>query len=328
MLASAAALVVLGTGWVHPGKVREAVRGSARESIARRATTHAGARWAGARSGDFRADGLVEEVARLVGATMHGPEAFAAHVGDVHARNAVDEVSLGVRALLAAGSTPSRGRHATVVRAALDWIEARLGHLDGTSLASALAACVEGAMSQGERLPSLATHAERLAGEVVSRPDTFCAARIPARVIADAGVSLTLSAALGGDRGLVGQARALLAAHLAQRLAAEVEGDAAIGTRAAMLFAFPDLVRSDPATESDPSGPFPLSSDRWLAGRGASARHLAWSFFPSEAHWAGFQAKLIAFGRGQGRASLKDVAAMSLAVSVYHDGLSGGDRPV
>jgi hypothetical protein len=224
--------------------------------------------------------------------------------------------------LLASGSTTRLGPHADAVLGALDWIERRLPGMSGAELARALAAYLEGAMiTGGDRLVIGVRHADRLARELVIDPSSLWAWSVSAPVLADAGICMTWGAGLGMDLHLAERARRLLADHLGTRV--RHGGDVAIAARIALLFAFRDLVDSQQLMAELT---YQRHNPHWLAGDLRGLHMLSWSILPSATDWARFKQRLRSLAMGFRPRSMRDAAALCLALSVYYAAPGGSPQ--
>lgn len=227
----------------------------------------------------------------------------------------VPQLTLALRALLAAGSTPRMGPHQATVRRCAEYLEQRVAGLQGGELASALAGLMDLAVVTGRRMETLvAEHSDRLThsifqaetpvvAEVTEEAEPAPSAhrsqswrqdnrpsllhwQTPAAQLADAGRVLQLAPAFGAEPKLTNWARTLLAAHLDERInASSMERPDLL---AAQLYGFADLVDR-------------AAIDRklllWRAQNlvpehYVALHHLSWSQFPARPGWSRFQREL------------------------------------
>lgn len=230
----------------------------------------------------------------------------------------IEAVSLGLRALLAAGSTTVRGSHRAVVRRALDRLQAVLPELEGPAHATALAACLEAYLvMDGERIGVVSKEIARFTEEQIERIDrpviivrkgphsvfeNLPAPRTrrrevnlgppmntwscPLGALADAGVLLRVAPALGVAPERAARVRQAFFDHLQYR--GYRSGAIGAGARAALLFSYSDL--ADRAGLRESLRGYCVNPDRF--GRDLRAVHyLAWGIFPG-AGWARFNRAL------------------------------------
>jgi len=259
-------------------------------------------------------------------ATALAQQALAA----IHDRSAgVEEMALAVRALLASGSTRRLGHH-RAVSAALEFLEERVGALEGGELASALAALTDYAVvSQGRAANLVARHTTRLAMSMLQLPASRPTHDSPQlgdpsaqdrsellkfttsiAALADAGHVLRLAPAFGVHPTLARRARLLAAAHLEERLTiGQGERPAVV---AALLYGFGDLVQR---RELDNKlllwGPAVVAGEDLVA-----LHHLAWSQFPPRPGWAEFQRQLRGLATLKTPHEIRDTSALLLALSM------------
>ncbi len=228
----------------------------------------------------------------------------------------VEALSLGLRALLASGSTTVRGRHSRAVRLALRRLEGILPRLEGAELTTALAAYLEVAnVTGGGRLERLSAELTRLVesqahllvttavlapraieASVINHPEpvhVWARRReaalpmnrwaCPLGALADAGLLLRVAPALGVSAREAALVRNAIYDHL-HEVRSKEPGSRGVAADAAMLFSFSDLADRD-ALRANLHG-HALQPD--LFGRDIRAVHfLAWSIFPG-AGWARF----------------------------------------
>jgi len=204
-------------------------------------------------SADPRTRARIENLASAVAADLRAADPKTA---------SIEELSLGMRALLLSGSTTQRGPHARVVRATLDILEHRLPKLQGEELVVALGGYLEAALlTGGHRLDILATQVSRFAQSqhrlldrkkvVLETPlqegvhpnapalalDTWST---DIGVLADAGLLLRLAPALGVPGTIASELRDAFRRHLEERAKRGGVGGAA--AQSVLFVSYSDLV--------------------------------------------------------------------------------------
>lgn len=243
----------------------------------------------------------------------------------------VVDVARALRALLAAGSTLRIG-HREAVAAAVEFLEQRVGGLEGGELASALAALTDFAVVTGGRAASLvAEHGERLANSVQVLPagrsahssSSFASPAergrppllgfsTPVSQLADAGRVLQLAPAFGVHPIRAHEARLLMAAHLEERLAQSASERPEV--LAAMLYGFSDLIERNALDRRLLLWPATLLADQDLV----ALHHLAWSQFPLRPGWTEFQRQLRAVATLKTPSDVGDAAALLLSLAMNY----------
>ncbi|MEM7199478.1 MAG: hypothetical protein AAF628_04380 [Planctomycetota bacterium] len=236
-------------------------------------------------------------------------------------------VALGLRALLASGSSFRLGHRDTVGRAN-EHLRRGLNELSDAELATALAALTDVAVVAGGQAADLVReHAERLAVRVMAPParrghhgapglapsgqlrSALLSFATPTGSLADAGRVFRLAPAFGVHPAVAERARQLVAAHLEERLAAQ--GDGRPDLLAAQLYGFADLVdRRDVGRKLRLWRPALLARDHYVA-----LHHLAWSQLPPGPGWAKFQRELRELATLPTPRDLGDAAALLLGLS-------------
>jgi hypothetical protein len=265
---------------------------------------------------DERTRASIETLASAVAADLLQP-------GEV---TDVTELSLGLRALLGAGSTTLRGPHQAIVRRTLNRLESLLPRLHGADLAVALAGYLEGALVTGgdrlltaeSRLDILARHLRRFTAEqhaaiaraepLVPRrgplPSVFtslprplvmraepsvtsmCEWSCPVGALGDAGLLLRVAPALGVPATAAASVRAAFARHLTERGAEPTA--AAAAARAALLYSYGDLIDREAVRQSLLG--YCLTPELF-AGELRAVHCLAWGVFPGPG-WSRFTQSL------------------------------------
>jgi len=229
----------------------------------------------------------------------------------------VVDVTLAVRALLAAGSHPDAGPHGETVGRCGRYLEAQVCDLDGAQLASALAGLMDLAVVSGRGMERLVgEHADRLARSVFyakgkERP-SLLDWQTPSASLADAGVVLRLAPAFGVNVVRAGRARLLLAAHVQERIASTRNERPDL--LAAQLYGFGDLVDRG---ELDHKLLLwePL---RLVPGHLVALHHISWSQFPTRRGWARFQHGLRAVSVMPTPEGVADASALLLALAMNY----------
>ncbi len=227
----------------------------------------------------------------------------------------IEDLSYGVRALLAAGSTLDAGSHHETVRECTEELARRVPLLRDGDLAVALAALSDVAVVEGGSYADLVgRHADRLARETLRRdPQGPRPALLhwttPASRIADAGRVLQLAPSFGTNAGLALRARTMLAAHLGERIASRSEAESPTIV-AAWLYGFGDLIDRDDADRR-----LALWRGGMLLPEYIAMQQLAWSKYPVRRGWAEFQLELLRFAGLPTPPRTADAAALLLALS-------------
>ncbi|MFQ5503801.1 MAG: hypothetical protein ACE5F1_03270 [Planctomycetota bacterium] len=256
-------------------KLRRLLHQNGEEELRRRLRRVGGA--------DTRTRARIEALASKVAADLRqGLE-------DPPSYESVEALSLGLRALLLAGSTIHRGPHAELVRRTLDRLEGFLPDLEGPALATALAGYLEGVLvAGGRRLDVLARQVARFTREQsqLLAEDTGSALAMnrwscPLGALGDAGVLLRLAPALGvSAEAALDLRRAFLDHLLARKQAGGASGAAA---RASLLVAYPDLVDREALIEE--LRVYRLNPD-WLSDDLRALQFLVWGTLPPGRGWA------------------------------------------
>jgi hypothetical protein len=277
------------------------------------ARSEAKARWA--------SDG----VANLLQRTLDGSSAMAP--ADLPA------VALGLRALLASGSSTRFGPHADIALRTLDWLEQRLPELSGAPLAATLAAYVDGAMvTGGVRLDLAVVHAARLVDEILLLPsdgdanqrlagrfvasDRLCDWTTPSSALADAAVVLSYASGLGLSAAKVANATEVLRSTLEERI--ERGGDRAISARVAILHAFGGQQQPREREQLLNELTYQRAYPQWLAGDLPALQQLTWSLYRTATDWGRFNRRMRSFALGHKPRDLREHAALTLMLAVYY----------
>ncbi|MEZ5965432.1 MAG: hypothetical protein R3F56_16485 [Planctomycetota bacterium] len=223
-------------------------------------------------------------------------------------------LALGLRALLAAGSSRSVGEHRHLVCRVADRLLDRLaaGESDETS-ASILAAVTDMAVvSDGRSGEMVRDGAERIARATVSfaggrRPDLLHRqARLAS--LADAGYVLRLAPAFGAPAALCARARRLVLAHLRERLDVVVERPDVV---AAILYGFGDLV-----DHGELDTRLLLWGARRLLPDYVALFHYAWGHYPVRRGWSNLQDDLRYLSTLRAPEPLEDASALLLTLAM------------
>ncbi|MCA8944281.1 MAG: hypothetical protein KDB80_17075 [Planctomycetes bacterium] len=230
----------------------------------------------------------------------------------------VDDLSLAIRAMVAAGSSRVEGKHsATVHRCAYELLD-RFESFDDGETATALAALSELAVLEGGRLVDVVgRHAARIAQSTLTprsdgqRP-TLLHWSTPSMRLADAGRLLRLAPAFGVHAGVAHRARMMIAAHLDERVAldSDVEAPSLV---AAQLYGFGDLIDREGADRA-----LRLWNPRLLVPDFVALHHLAWSRVPTRPGWARFQEHLRALSSIETPPRVRDSASLLLCLSMNY----------
>ncbi len=254
---------------------------------------------------DDRVQWLAAEVARKLGAELNSASQMSP--ADPYA------VALGLRGLLAAGSSLAVGEHRLLVRAATDVLVARLADDPPEDVVASLLAAITdvAVVSGGRESDSVRRQAERLARATcdlggVRRP-TLLQRQTRLSSLADAGYVLRLAPAFGAPTALCARARRLVLAHLQERLDVSVERPDVI---AAMLCGFGDLVD---VVALDVR--LLLWNVRQLLPDYVVLLHYAWGQYPVRRGWANFQDDLRYLSTLPTPASLVDASALLMTLA-------------
>lgn len=238
----------------------------------------------------------------------------------------VFDLALGLRALLAAGSSRAVGEHRQVVRdgteALLDALEAGA---DDEATASILAALSDIAVVSGGKVSEVVRrHASRLAASTLDfsrgrrqrRADVDVDSLRPALLhwqtrtasLADAGQVLALAPAFGAPATTCARARRLILRHLEERLTAGSERPDVI---AAMLYGFGDLVDRE-----DLDRRLKMWRPQLLLPNYVALYHYAWGQYPLRPGWTQFQQDLRWVTAQRGPKLVSDTAALLLTLAM------------
>ena len=254
---------------------------------------------------DGRIQDLAAEIAVLIDNRLAAGEA------------GVLDVTLAVRALLAAGSRPGAGTHGETVQRCGVYLEEQVGDLGGAQLASALAGLMDLAVVSGRCMERLVgVHADRLVCSVLDddgleRP-ALLNWQTPAASLADAGVVLRLAPAFGVHPARAGRARLFLAVHVQERI--ELTRNERPDLVAAQLYGFGDLVDRRPLDHR-----LLLWTPEQLArGHLVALHHVSWSQFPTRRGWARFQDGLRVVAVMPTPDTVTDASALLLALAMNY----------
>lgn len=236
----------------------------------------------------------------------------------------VFDLALGVRALLAAGSSRAVGEHRQIVRDGTDALLAALeAGADDEATASILAALSDVAVVSGGKVSEVVRHhASRLAASTLdfSRGRRLRRADVdslrPALLhwqtrtasLADAGQVLALAPAFGAPAASCARARRLILRHLEERLTAGSERPDVI---AAMLYGFGDLVDRD-----DLDRRLKMWRPQLLLPNYVALYHYAWGQYPLRPGWTQFQQDLRWVTAQRGPKVVSDTAALLLTLAM------------
>jgi hypothetical protein len=196
-------------------------------------------------------------------------------------------LALGLRALLASGSSRAVGEHRHLVRQTADVLLARLTDQEPADVTvSFLAALTDVAVVSGGRESEVIRHhAERIARATANlgsdRRPLLLQRHTRLSSLADAGYVLRLAPAFGASTTWCARARRLVLAHLRERLDGAVERPEVI---AAMLCGFGDMVDL-----ADLDARLLLWDARQLLPDYLALLHYAWGQYPVRRGWASFQ---------------------------------------
>jgi hypothetical protein len=222
-------------------------------------------------------------------------------------------LALGLRALLAAGSTRNVGEHHLLVRRSTEVLLASLTDAMPTDVAvSVLAALTDIAVVSGGREgDTLRRHAERIARATVDltseRRPPLLHRQTRVASLADAGYVFRLAPAFGASAGLCARARRLVLAHLRERLAAPVERPDLVS---AMLYGFSDLVDLVALDAR-----LLLWDAQKLRYDYLALLHYAWGQFPLRTGWASFQDDLRYLSTLPTPSNLADAACLLMTLA-------------
>lgn len=270
---------------------------------------------------------LAAELGGQLGAVDSPPaEEYPADEMSPAPERTVFDLALGVRALLAAGSSRAVGEHRQVVRdgtdALLDELEAGA---DDEATASILAALSDVAVVSGGKVSEVVRrHASSLAastldfsrGRRVRRADVDVDSLRPALLhwqtrtasLADAGQVLALAPAFGAPAASCARARRLILRHLEERLTAGSERPDVI---AAMLYGFGDLV-----DRADLDRRLTMWRPQLLLPNYVALYHYAWGQYPLRPGWTQFQQDLRWVTAQRGPEVVSDTAALLLTLAM------------
>lgn len=238
----------------------------------------------------------------------------------------VFDLALGLRALLAAGSSRAVGEHRQVVRDGTDALLVALeAGTDDEVTASILAALSDVAVVSGGKVSEVVRrHASRLAantldfsqGRRLRRADADLDSLRPALLhwqtrtasLADAGQVLALAPAFGAPATTCARARRLILRHLEERLTAGSERPDVI---AAMLYGFGDLVDRD-----DLDRRLKMWRPQLLLPNYVALYHYAWGQYPLRPGWTQFQQDLRWVTAQRGPEVISDTAALLLTLAM------------
>jgi hypothetical protein len=225
------------------------------------------------------------------------------------------ELAIGLRAMLAVGSSRQIGLHQDTVHAVAVELLERLPRLTEGAVASSIAALSELAVVEGGRLAEVVgLYTEALARTTLTeRPDGrpgLLHWRTPVAELADAGRLLRIAPAFGVHAGLAFRARMMIAAHLDERLRvqSEVEHPALV---AAQLYGFGDLIDRESAERA-----LRLWRPELIAPNYVALHHIAWSKMPARPGWAEFQSDLRALSSWSTPREARDAAALLLCLTM------------
>ncbi|MBK8976824.1 MAG: hypothetical protein IPM29_12975 [Planctomycetes bacterium] len=265
--------------------------------------------------------------AALVASHASGP----ATAGPGTSGPALRDIALGLRGLLAAGSTTGEGPHRLVVQeAVLHLMDALKASRDAAGR-SGPASALRGRLDDGERIVALAALSDvavvdggTVASFVAAEVDRIALDTLrapadggrpgllhwgtPVGALGDAGRVLQLAPAFGASADLAFRTRLLVAAHLVERLARRPDVERP-DLLVAQLYGFGDLIDR---RETDRR--LSLWRARHLRPDFVAVHQLAWSSYPVRPGWADFQAELRELGGQPTPDGLGDAAALLLAL--------------
>lgn len=222
-------------------------------------------------------------------------------------------LALGIRGLLAAGSSRVVGEHHRLVREASDVLLDRLnGATPADVTVSILAAITDVAVVSGGRASdTVRRYAEAIARATADlsgdRRPTLLQWQTRLMSLADAGYVLRLAPAFGASSGLCTRARRLVLAHLQERLDGAIERPEVL---AAILCGFGDLV--DLAALD---ARLRLWGVRQLLPDYLALLHYAWGQYPVRRGWANFQDDLRYLSTLPSPDALVDAAALLMTLA-------------
>lgn len=238
---------------------------------------------------------------------------------------AVQDVTLALRALLAAGSSKRMGPHQAVVRRCSDYLEQHIASLEGGELATALAGLMDVAILSGGRLARLVeTHTSRMIKPLIEPPKRqightpirpmLLSWNTPVSQLADAGHVLRQAAAFGVDAAAVVRVRVYISKHLAARI--EQTKDERPDLLAALLYGFADLPEVDREAIEHKLRLWRASD--LVPGHFVALHHVSWSSFPLRSGWADFQRDLRRVSTAETPDSITDASALLLCLAVNY----------
>ena len=277
----------------------------------------------------------IQDLARVVAAELEaqlpplaGLPAVAGPAEEMFSapERSVFDLALGLRALLAAGSSRAVGEHRQVVRDGTDaLLDALKAGVDDEATASILAALSDIAVVSGGKVSEVVRrHASRLAASTLDfsrgrrqrRADVDVDSLRPALLhwqtrtasLADAGQVLALAPAGGAPSTTCARARRLILRHLEERLTAGSERPDVI---AAMLYGFGDLVDRE-----DLDRRLKMWRPQLLLPNYVALYHYAWGQYPLRPGWTQFQQDLRWVTAQRGPKVVSDTAALLLTLAM------------
>jgi hypothetical protein len=240
----------------------------------------------------------------------------------------IDDLALGVRALLASGRY---AQHGAALQAGAGRLARALPELHGGELASALAALGELAAGTGSHLAAVHEHGHRLLREIVEIDHEIWSRRRPLLLhpatpvgqVAAAGRFLALGPAFGLREDEVLLARLLLAAHLQERRDVRNETPDVL---TALVYGFGDVLSAAERAEVEERlriwRPISLVPDY------VALQQLAWSRTPRLPGYARFQLDLRRISALPTPPALGDQAALCMCLATHFaaPGALGADR--
>jgi hypothetical protein len=235
----------------------------------------------------------------------------------------IQDVTLALRALLAAGSSKRMGPHQEMVRRCSDHLEQRVASLRGGELATALSGLMDVAVVYGGSLARLVeTHTNRLIQRVTAPPQSTAEDRkvhpsllswnTSVSQLADAGQVLRQASAFGVDAAAAVRVRSYVAQHLADRI--RETKDERPDLLAAYLYGFGEFAERDRVEHK-----LRLWSARDLVPEHFVAlHHVSWSRFPLRSGWADFQRDLRRVSAWNTPAGVADASALLLCLAVNY----------
>lgn len=225
----------------------------------------------------------------------------------------VSALALGLRALLAAGSSRTVGEHRQLVCRAADRLLDVLASAPADDLSvSVLAAITDMAVvSDGRAGATVREHAERIARATVDidvgRRPLLLHRQTRLASLADAGYVLRLAPAFGAPAALCARARRLVLAHLRERLDVAVERPDVL---AAMLYGFGDMV-----DHGELDTRLLLWGARRLLPDYIALFHYAWGQYPVRRGWSSLQDDLRFLSTLRAPEPLADASALLLTLA-------------